>query len=315
MTRTGDQAEGLPIPTRGAAIFAGLALALLIIGSFADYPLAQALYTPDNAFGVFLAAYGEAPALLALVAAGTLAISARPPVHHVLRWLLLIGGAGLIVVGTLALIIRPVEYWPLPVAARTAIALALSAGVIWVVSRIADGATWQAMCVLAAALFAVVAVEMVLVQGLKIVWERPRMRMLGETGAPFAPWWSPGYGDRDALIAAGTQASEFKSFPSGHAANASVLMMLAGFGLLREDLRRRATALFWVGGLWALLVAVSRISLGAHFLTDTAAGMLLTLLSVVIVALLATKVLRAGLLDRLPTGSTEPPPRHGRSPQ
>ena len=198
-----------------------------------------------------LAAYGEAPALLALVAAGTLAVTARPPVHMVLRWLLIIGGAGLIIVGTLALIIRPEEYWALPAIVRTLIALTLSAAAIWATARFSAGATWQAMCTLAAALFAVVAVEMVLVQGVKIFWERPRMRMLAETGAEFSPWWSPGYEDRDALTAQGVEASEFKSFPSGHSANAATLMMLTGFALLREEFRRYTTRLFWIGAAWA----------------------------------------------------------------
>src|SRR5690625_795531 len=95
------------IPRRSALAFGGLLLILFVAGSVADYSLATALFSPENALGTVLAAYGEAPALLALVAAGTLAVTARPPVHLVLRWLLIIGGAGLIVVGTLALIIRP----------------------------------------------------------------------------------------------------------------------------------------------------------------------------------------------------------------
>jgi len=303
------------IPRRSALVFGGLLLILFIAGSAADYSLANALFTPENALGTVLAAYGEAPALLALVAAGTLAVTARPPVHLVLRWLLIIGGAGLIIVGTLALIIRPEEYWALPTIVRTLIALALSAAAIWATARVSAGATWQAMCALAAALFAVVAVEMVLVQGVKILWERPRMRMLAETGAEFSPWWSPGYEDRDALAAQGAEASEFKSFPSGHSANAATLMMLTGFALVRQDVRRHTARLFWVGAAWALLVALSRLTVGAHFLTDTAAGLAVTFVVVIIISALAVKVLDARLLDRLPRGGPRPAPapRHGRA--
>ena len=315
MTRERAPQTASTIPRRSALIFGGVLLILFIAGSVADYSLANALYTPDNAFGTVLAAYGEAPALLALVAAGTLAVTARPPVHMVLRWLLIIGGAGLIIVGTLALIIRPEEYWALPAIVRTLIALALSAAAIWATARFSAGATWQAMCTLAAALFAVVALEMVLVQGVKIFWERPRMRMLAETGAEFSPWWSPGYEDRDALTAQGVESSEFKSFPSGHSANAATLMMLTGFALLREDFRRYTTRLFWIGAAWAFLVALSRLSIGAHFLTDTAAGLTFTFVVVLFVSVLAVKVLDAELLDRLPRGGPRPAPapRHGRA--
>src|SRR5690625_447429 len=114
MTRERAPQTASTIPRRSALIFGGVLLILFIAGSVADYSLANALYTPDNAFGTVLAAYGEAPALLALVAAGTLAVTARPPVHMVLRWLLIIGRAGLIIVGTPALIIRPGDYWALP---------------------------------------------------------------------------------------------------------------------------------------------------------------------------------------------------------
>lgn len=314
MTRTRDPRTASTIPTRSAGIFAGLALALLIAGSVVDYSLSTALYTPENAFGVVLAAYGEVPALLALIAAGVLAIRARPPVHLILRISLIVGGAGLIIVGTLALIVRPEEYWALPTAVRTFVALALAAGVIWATARLSVGATWQAMCTLAGALFLVVAAEMVLVQGVKIFWERPRMRMLTETGADFAHWWSPGYDDKSELLNHGVESSEFKSFPSGHTANAAVAIMLTGFALLREDLRRYTTALFWIGAGWAVLVAVSRISLGAHFLTDTAASLLLAFAAILAVSHLAVRTLDSNLLDRLPPGPTaETPPRHGRA--
>ncbi len=318
MTRTRDPRQHpLPIPMRSAAILAGLALALLAIGSGADYFISQGLYAPGNTFGLVLAAYGEAPALLALVAAGTLALLAQPPVHQILRWLLLIGGVLLIIAGTLALVVRPEEYWPLPTGVRTLIALVLAAGVIWAVSRVSVGAAWQTMCVLAAALFTVVAAEMVLVQGVKILWDRPRMRMLTETGAQFAPWWSPGYDERDALLAQGVDPSDFKSLPSGHTANAAVLVMLAGFGLLREDLRRHRALLFWIGGVWALVVGFSRLTIGAHFLSDVALSILVCLAVAVAVSILAGYVLSSRLLDRLPPGrsSQAPPPRHGRGTQ
>lgn len=314
MIRTREPGSALTIPWRSAGMLTGLILVFVVAGSLRDLEISQSLYTSENMFGVVLAGYGEAPALLALVAAGTLAITARPPVHMVLRWALIVGGAALIVVGAVALIVRPEEYWPLPVAVRGIISLALSSATIWATIRVSRESAWQAMCALAAALFAVVAIEMVLVQGVKILWERPRMRMLEETGASFAPWWSPGYPEKTELLARGVESSEFKSFPSGHAANAGVTMMLIGFALLREDLRRHTATLFWIGAGWALLVSFSRITVGAHFLTDTAAGLLLSLAAVIVVALAARWLLASGLLDRLAGPEPDPGPaaRHGR---
>lgn len=57
------------------------------------------------------------------------------------------------------------------------------------------------------------------------------------------------------------------SFPSGHAARAVMLAVLAaGLG---------PTWLGWVLSIWAPLVVLSRVAMGVHYLTDVLAGSLL----------------------------------------
>lgn len=73
-------------------------------------------------------------------------------------------------------------------------------------------------------------------------------------------------------------AEEFKSFPSGHTANASTLMLLALLPALRPGPQKRQTALFAAGFLWACVVGFSRIVAGAHFLSDVTMGLALGLL-------------------------------------
>jgi len=66
------------------------------------------------------------------------------------------------------------------------------------------------------------------------------------------------------------RSSDPHSFPSGHAARATMLTMLI---LLAGP--------FWLGLVmiaWALLVAFSRISLGVHFVSDILAGTILGIL-------------------------------------
>lgn len=313
MNRRRESTSAYPIPLGGLAVLAALAVIFLGVGAVADLPISEALYTPENGFATLLAAYGEAPALLALVAAGTLAWNADPPVHKVLRWLLLAGGGALIVVGTVALAVRPMEYVNLPIAIYVLIAITAAAGVVWVVTRIGANASWQAMVLLGAALFAVVAAEIVIAQVVKDLWQRPRMRMLVATGADFSPWWSPGYAQKDALMAEGIEKSEFASFPSGHTAHATVAVMLAGFAMLGEDIRRHRWVLLWIGAVWAVVVGISRITIGAHFLSDTGAAMLITLASVLVATVLATRLLNAGTLDRL-TVAPQPPRIPGTDP-
>ncbi|MCD2442943.1 phosphatase PAP2 family protein [Agromyces sp. SYSU K20354] len=62
-------------------------------------------------------------------------------------------------------------------------------------------------------------------------------------------------------------ASDFGSFPSGHAANAATIAVV--FGVLFPHVW------VWVlGAVYAVLMALSRTYLGAHWLSDTVGGML-----------------------------------------
>ncbi len=54
-----------------------IALALVAVGSFVDFPLSCALYDASSPFAMFFAAYGAIPAPLGCVAAGTLFVCGR----------------------------------------------------------------------------------------------------------------------------------------------------------------------------------------------------------------------------------------------
>ena len=113
----------------------------------------------------------------------------------------------------------------------------------------------------------------------KPLWSRPRMRVIEVTqGLEFQPWWVIGNPDKWAYIAAGVVKDGFKSFASGHTAHAAIGLMLAGLPATafkeKPSCRR---VVFWTAAVVAALVAVGRIVIGAHFLSDVSCGFALVL--------------------------------------
>lgn len=95
----------------------------------------------------------------------------------------------------------------------------------------------------------------------------------------YRSWYQPGSPDKALFMEHGVSKEEFKSFPSGHTANAAVLMTLTAFGALNPKLRDKTSLLLWVGFAFALVVAFSRIVAGAHFLSDTVVGLSITFIA------------------------------------
>ncbi|QHL85960.1 phosphatase PAP2 family protein [Nibribacter ruber] len=92
------------------------------------------------------------------------------------------------------------------------------------------------------------------------------------------------------------------SFPSGHSASAMALMGLLAYFCLVEVKHHRAKILLVSAGFaYTLLIGISRIYLGVHFLTDVVAGFLLGFLWVV----LAIGVLEYLTIDRVKQAVTK----------
>jgi len=82
--------------------------------------------------------------------------------------------------------------------------------------------------------------------------------------------------------------SDTGSFPSGHTANAATMVVVLAIIFPRVWV--------WIlGAVWAILMAVSRTYLGAHWLSDTVGGLLLgAAVAVIVWAPLALRLVREG---------------------
>jgi membrane-associated phospholipid phosphatase len=108
----------------------------------------------------------------------------------------------------------------------------------------------------------------ILMQGLKMLWGRPRYRFLITTEDPagsFASWWQlhPTYHLTD---------DNHFSFPSGHTMFAFSFIIFSAFPFKGEEYPARRRLIRYVVFGWTLLTAIARIQVGAHFGTDVTMG-------------------------------------------
>lgn len=271
------------ISARSSWILAGLLAALLVVGSIWDYQISLSLYDPESVFGMIGAAFGELPSFLALLCSGTLLAVFRNKDRTGIAVLQLLGGAVLYILAVVSVLVLPQDYLTWPSAVTVVVGVVITGAATYGILWLARGAARGTAIKVAVALFLVPIIEVILVNIVKLAWERPRMRLLSETpGLEFSSWWQVGTPERAALLQSGVDSNEFMSFPSGHTANAAVLIMLTLLPLLRPVLSKWSGWFLWVGAAWGALVGLSRIIMGAHFLTDTTAGFTITFVVILV---------------------------------
>ena len=134
-----------------------------------------------------------------------------------------------------------------------------------------------------AAVIVVVAVllQEALVNVIKIIWARPRMRDLIAPYTDFVPWYLP----RASALGG-------DSFPSGHTARAAgsfFPVLLCG---VYEKFKNRRWIFLLFGVFWTCMIGIGRIVLAAHFASDVTAGAFLMLLSLTLSLMITDGVYR-----------------------
>ncbi len=116
---------------------------------------------------------------------------------------------------------------------------------------------------------------------LKLFLARPRFRytVAGYDGVGFTPWYMPIQNAGDLMTMHGMDINCFQSLPSGHALmGMSSIYIFPVLARIFPGLKNKETTLRITGLIYGLAVMLSRIVLGAHYLSDVAIGALLSLL-------------------------------------
>ena len=108
---------------------------------------------------------------------------------------------------------------------------------------------------------------------LKDIIHRPRFRLIAATGVEFHNWWEPCKNYKELIELYETSSDNFKSYPSGHTAEASILLVTSLFlPLAGEKFKKYQRPLFIFSCCLILIVAFARILAAAHFLSDVSTG-------------------------------------------
>ena len=135
----------------------------------------------------------------------------------------------------------------------------------------------QKLIPLSVAIIWIIAITFILTQIFKIAFARPRFRTMYVISNfdEYIPWYKSGFLENYSKKYEGWTLPDdaFKSFPSGHTSFVSVLVVFVYLPKFFEKISLKAYVnILIVSYLYILLVAVSRIIAGAHFLTDVVMG-------------------------------------------
>ena len=252
---------------------------LLVLFAFYDLPIMQNLYDPTNVFGRLGENVSEIPLHLLGVYASFLLFKTR---NKEVKWKNILFGIIYIVLavfyagygGALIRDYTKAATYGFPGWLPWVLAVVVGLGYF----GLGFFAAWKTPItkrenVMAWALFVVIiyAAMFVTMNVFKFIWHRPRWRYLvtleGDPASMFVPVYHLGM--------TGGFSNNYASFPSGHTMNALALIVFSLFGYVDEKFESSAFLIRLFAYVWAVLCAISRIIMGAHFASDVTAGFLL----------------------------------------
>lgn len=301
-------------------IIIGLLLVGLVIGSFYDLQIDEALFHEKNGFGLFMASFGVYPChfCLSFIGGGLLCTTVR---RKDLTTFMKLCGYGLSAVAFILAVWLCGKEWPssnghnvpqlAPLSyAICAIVFGGSFCLGYMVCRKGDQRQLWNICLILGIAFAVSLFPSGF--AIKLFVHRPRYRMAvyyGGADAFYYNWWEmfPNYKEFIGKeLAAGITLTkeEFKSFPSGHSGSSIILAAVLPFiSQFFPKLKGKELFFFYGGAAYGFLMMFSRLLVGAHYLTDTCMGALIVMVTFYIAN---EVILRKGLLKE--TKKEEPSP-------
>ena len=250
-------------------IAAVLWLAALSAATVYDLEISLAIADEGSVFGRILEIFGEPPAILfssfnfSLMLAHFLKKDKRKPKDIIFAAICLILSVGTVIFT----VFQTSDYlakWlthtdSAPLAIKLAVSVSIAALILFVGLRVPKDTAdryFETACRCAA----VAVLTLAVIWAFKLLWGRVRFRQL-ESLEDFTSWYLP------------SGFNGYFSFPSGHTANATVIFTTTYyFGFIPEKYEKIKPLLYTILAVWIVLVAFSRVIIGAHYLSDVLFG-------------------------------------------
>ncbi|MBC5625787.1 phosphatase PAP2 family protein [Clostridium sp. NSJ-49] len=243
---------------------------LLVIFAFTDLQISNAIYNSNSSFGMIFEAIGEFPAAV-IATFYTVSLMLTRNKEKSVKYNLRTGGyIILLLLFALMAAMLPVKYFNGPTVLIPIIAT-LYIVISYIIAKKYSSTNREELrnaAIVGILTFVFVVITFNLV---KMGWGRERYRHMIATGSfeGFSLWFTPQKLTTD---------NEFMSFPSGHSANAAIMIWITLIPTFITSLREKKNWFIGFSLLWILVVPISRIMVGAHFASDVTMGVTITLI-------------------------------------
>jgi membrane-associated phospholipid phosphatase len=242
---------------------------LLIIFAFTDLQISNAVYNPTSKFGLLFEAIGEFPAAV-IATFCTVGLMLTRNKDKSVKYIL--GTIGYIIILCLFSFMAaalPIKYFNGPKLLIPILAVLYIAASYFIAKKysITNRDELRNAAIVGVLIFVFVIISFNLI---KLGWGRERYRHMVAEGsfAGFSRWFIP----------QGKAASnEFMSFPSGHSANAAIMIWITLIPTFVARLKDKKKWFVGFAALWTIVVPISRVIVGAHFASDVTMGVAITL--------------------------------------
>ena len=279
------------------SIATAILLALTVSGSVWDFEIANAVYLgqmpSENIFGIIFSYIGILPTFVgwSFLGASIFCLSKKQIENAQKRRGLMAFSILLFVLSFFyfcnTLYLTNANAFKMHFAVAYSIGIAVICAAAYLGYKLSKKNDDSALLKRALLLAAVSLVTLLIISVTKELMCRPRFRFVlaMENEDYFRRWWQSGRFIK-ASLGAENITDEFASLPSGHSAYSMFAIFL--FPTLADYRARSAKYkpyLFALGFVWWTVTALSRLTVGAHYLTDVTVGGLVTILSYTVVAI------------------------------